>query len=454
MVSLVAEITGYEGTKIVHAGGKDLKLTAYDHDAPLKYPAGTVIKIMINNDGETVSGFVALNAAQIAEYRKNQHQVSHEKTLDPEDPANIRTELARQKSAADGKARVTTADPAKNPDPVASRIEKPPSDIKTDRDPREMTDHQPPLEQFTAQLVSYNEEIITISKSGSDTDRITYAIAPSLYQRWMQITDVPTREGRWFFITLDARQVVAEAVPVNSPIAPTTEPAAAAPDTTPVFQTGAEILAQNSVAAEPDQIAFFKTLLLETKRPGVPELIAWLESTDFFVAPGSTHFHNAELGGLLQHSLQVYQNLQVLNRLFEGDYPEESLRIIALLHDICKANFYQLSKKSLPRRKADGDLDLDPYGKKQWDEQLVYEVQDREPLGHGEKSVMLIQRHLRLTDLEMYAIRWHMMSYDDLHYSYAGNVAITAASAKYPIIPLVHMADMSASFLALRKGSL
>jgi hypothetical protein len=62
----------------------------------------------------------------------------------------------------------------------------------------------------------------------------------------------------------------------------------------------------------------------------------------------------------------------------------------------------------------------------------------------------MLQRYIQLTDTEIMGIRWHMMAYDDLAHSYAGNLAITNASDKFPIIPLMHIADLSASFLEVR----
>ena len=45
-------------------------------------------------------------------------------------------------------------------------------------------------------------------------------------------------------------------------------------------------------------------------RPGADKLLQWLESTDFFTAPASTRFHLAREGGLLEHSLHVYDRLR------------------------------------------------------------------------------------------------------------------------------------------------
>jgi hypothetical protein len=197
----------------------------------------------------------------------------------------------------------------------------------------------------------------------------------------------------------------------------------------------------------------FCNLLTLTGREGMPDLLQYLiEKTDFFIAPSSTKYHDARDGGLLHHSLTVYHNLVMLSRTFAGDYPADSLIIIGLLHDLCKANFYKLTKKSLPRKDDNGELILDDYGKKIWDDVMVYDVEDQFPAGHGEKSVILVQRYIQLTDEEIMAICWHMGAYDDRHYSYGGNIALTNASEKYPITVLMHIADLSASFLKIRTA--
>ena len=75
-------------------------------------------------------------------------------------------------------------------------------------------------------------------------------------------------------------------------------------------------------------------------RPGSEKLLDWLEhKTDFFTAPASTRFHGACEGGLCMHSLNVYHALH--DTFFaEGD-SEETFAICALLHDLCKANYYK-----------------------------------------------------------------------------------------------------------------
>jgi len=187
----------------------------------------------------------------------------------------------------------------------------------------------------------------------------------------------------------------------------------------------------------------FKQLLISTKRAGIEGLLKYLEEeTDFFIAPSSTKYHDARDGGLLHHSLTVYHNLVALSRTFTGDYPEESLKIIGLLHDICKANFYKISTRNVKKEM--------PGGFSEWVKEPYIDIDDQFPLGHGEKSTILLLRYIPLTDTEIMAIRWHMMAYDDIRCSYAGNLAITNACTKFPIVVLMHIADLSASFLEMR----
>jgi hypothetical protein len=190
----------------------------------------------------------------------------------------------------------------------------------------------------------------------------------------------------------------------------------------------------------------FKQLLISTKRDGIQDLLKYLEEeTDFFIAPSSTKYHDARDGGLLHHSLSTYHNLVTLSRTFAGDYPEDSLRIIGLLHDICKANFYKTSFRNVKHEER-------PIGD-QWIKEPYIDIDDQFPLGHGEKSAILLLRHIFLTDIEIMAIRWHMMAYDDIRCSYAGNLAITNACTKFPVIVLMHIADLSASFLEMRSST-
>jgi len=181
----------------------------------------------------------------------------------------------------------------------------------------------------------------------------------------------------------------------------------------------------------------FINLLSQVQRPGIDNLINYLEyETDFFTAPASAKFHGAKEGGLLEHSLVVYDNLIKIHETFFEEFPSDALIIVALLHDVCKTNFYKKGFRNVKNDKT---------GK--WDKVEIYEIDDQLPLGHGEKSVIILQRHIYLTVEEIMCIRWHMAGYDDAGRSYAGGQAITKAMMEYPLITALHMADLAANYI-------
>ena len=116
-------------------------------------------------------------------------------------------------------------------------------------------------------------------------------------------------------------------------------------------------------------------------RPGSEKLLTWMEGTDFFTAPASTRFHGACAEGLVMHSLNVYHAL--MEQLEEGDSPE-SFAICALLHDLCKANYYKPGFRNVKNEAG------------QWERVPTFTVEDAFPYGHGEKSVFLIERFMKL----------------------------------------------------------
>lgn len=136
-------------------------------------------------------------------------------------------------------------------------------------------------------------------------------------------------------------------------------------------------------------------LLGKVKREGMPQLIEWIKKSDFFTAPASSEHHLAIRGGLAIHSLNVYNALKGVSAKYTPDITEESVIITGLLHDLCKANFY---KPDFRNKKIDGKWERVPY----------FAIEDQDPYGHGEKSVIIIQKFIKLEDHEILAIRYHM----------------------------------------------
>ncbi len=172
-------------------------------------------------------------------------------------------------------------------------------------------------------------------------------------------------------------------------------------------------------------------------RPGSDKLLEFLLSShsDFFEAPASTRFHGSYPGGLVEHSLNVYDCLvDYLSRprvkeTYGLEYNDETIAIVALLHDICKINCYKKGFRNVK----------DENGK--WQQVPSYDYEDLIPYGHGEKSVYIISGYMRLTREEAFAIRYHM--------GFAGNEDVLNVGASFEMYPLsfaLSTADMEATY--------
>ena len=166
-------------------------------------------------------------------------------------------------------------------------------------------------------------------------------------------------------------------------------------------------------------------------REGADRLLEWLQTTDFFTAPASTRYHCACPSGLVQHSVNVYEVM--MEKHFDPETDSaESFALCALLHDVCKAQFYKISTRNVKNEKTG-----------QWEKVPYYTIEDAFPYGHGEKSVFLIERFVRLKPAEATAIRWHMGAY-------TGQQDWDTLSKVYDSCPealCVHMADMIATHI-------
>ena len=171
-------------------------------------------------------------------------------------------------------------------------------------------------------------------------------------------------------------------------------------------------------------------------RPGMDRLLEWLEKSDFFTAPASTRFHGNYEGGLLEHSLNVFDCLvKIAERYPDYETNLESITICALFHDICKANFYKKGSRNV----KDPDT-----GK--WFSKEIWEIDETFPIGHGAKSCIILQWFLAyMTVDELLAIRWHMGEFDSA--VKGGDRGLNKAWDEHKLGVMLHMADMEASHL-------
>lgn len=189
--------------------------------------------------------------------------------------------------------------------------------------------------------------------------------------------------------------------------------------------------------AESNKEKFIRIFKEKITRTGADKLLEYLlsDKSDFFTCPASTRYHGAYEGGLLAHSLNVYENLVAYlardrcKEIFHMEYSEESIAVVGLLHDLCKMNFYTVDYRNA--KNAQGVWEKVPY----------YKIDDRLPYGHGEKSVFLIQFFMHLRTEEAMAIRWHMgfSGPEDAN-------TVGKALEMYPLAFALHVADMEASY--------
>lgn len=194
------------------------------------------------------------------------------------------------------------------------------------------------------------------------------------------------------------------------------------------------------------------------KRDGVDALLKWLVGTDVKVAPASTIYHLCCEGGLIQHSLNVYNRLK---KLISVEYPtmvadangemkqvenacpysEESLVLVALLHDIAKINYYEIQYRNT--KDANGDWVKVPY----------YSVRKNHFIygSHPMNCAYMVRNFVKLSREEELAILYHeaCFGYNDDKFD---TKTVMPVYKKYPLALLLHQADLQATCLDEEEG--
>ena len=194
-------------------------------------------------------------------------------------------------------------------------------------------------------------------------------------------------------------------------------------------------MANNDITANKER--FLELYKTHITREGADKLLEYICSPkcDFFTAPASTRFHGSYPGGLLEHSLNVYDCLRHMcddsfsKEQFGFDFSDETIALTSLLHDICKTNVY---KEDFRNVKDENGV---------WQKVPCYRFEDNLPYGHGEKSVYIISGFMRLTRQEAFAIRYHMGFSGEENKTTVGN-----ALNMFPLAAALNMADMQATF--------
>lgn len=194
----------------------------------------------------------------------------------------------------------------------------------------------------------------------------------------------------------------------------------------------------------------FMELLRSTNREGVEDLLAALEDMGFFTAPASSNHHLNVEGGLVEHSLNtckaalmVWEGMIGLEPGLVKEVDRESVILASLLHDVCKSDIYF---RTIKKRKTALGI---------WEDSEGYKVSYKNfPMGHGEKSVILLLCNgLALTDDEMLAIRWHMGAWGINMNSYEDQRCFDASQKLYPLVTIIQTADKLAANILERDGA-
>ena len=191
------------------------------------------------------------------------------------------------------------------------------------------------------------------------------------------------------------------------------------------------------MSARDNFIQIFKSKI---KREGADKLLDFIcsPSSDFFTAPASARYHSAYEGGLCEHSINVYECLvayldrDVAREKYKLNYSDETIAIVALLHDLCKMNIYKVSYRNAKNEQG------------VWEKVPYYEFDDSLPYGHGEKSVYMISPFMKLSREEAFAIRYHM-GFSNTENQMATN-NVSKAFEMYPLAFALSTADMEATY--------
>lgn len=204
--------------------------------------------------------------------------------------------------------------------------------------------------------------------------------------------------------------------------------------------TKEQLIGDNRMSKQ-DKINMFESLLMSTNRPGMDKVIDFVRRTDFYTAPASAKYHSNYEGGLLDHSLMVYtiaesffEKMKIIDPELAVTIPIESVIISSLLHDICKSCFY---RKTVKWKKNEH---------MEWVQYDGYEIEDTFPIGHGEKSVIMLQNiGLEMNPCEMLAIRYHMGFWGEQNAEF--KIAQKEAIKLCPLVVLVQQADCAATMI-------
>lgn len=187
----------------------------------------------------------------------------------------------------------------------------------------------------------------------------------------------------------------------------------------------------------------FLSLINQIQRDGIPDLINFLEKSDFFTAPASTKMYRAEEGGLCAHALARYKVMK--NTISANDWlvDNDSFLITSLLADLNKINYFEptcVNKKVY----SESGKKMDELGHFDWVSEWGWKVRDPETRfifgTSGQNSERIITNYIPLKDEESAAIINLGVSFENPTFNYAN------IYKKYGLACVLAAADSLATF--------
>lgn len=162
----------------------------------------------------------------------------------------------------------------------------------------------------------------------------------------------------------------------------------------------------------------------------VNRIVAWLDETDFFTAPASTRFHESFEGGLLYHTLKVYNQIVDLKKVGKfSNVDLSSAALVSLVHDWCKINLYSCYKKNVKNQETG-----------QWEQVDAYNRGSYE-FPHGQQSLEVARCFFKFTQEEKLAITHHMGHW----YCHPSEEScLQTSNERYPLVHMLQFADQLA----------
>ena len=162
--------------------------------------------------------------------------------------------------------------------------------------------------------------------------------------------------------------------------------------------------------------------LVKERKTQVSNFIKYLEDElNWLECPASTKYHLCKPFGLIEHSVNVTENLLKVKNLLYPSITDEICVIVALFHDVGKIG-YPGKPNYMPN--TGEDKEIKPY----------YLNKDITFIDYPTRSLVLMLPHISMTEEEIQAVRYH----DGQYIPENKNVA----QRELPLTRLLHFADI------------